>query len=121
LEACFALSNRYGPEHLIVQTDDPRAHLSQLHHAGSIFLGAWSPESVGDYASGTNHVLPTYGHTRSYSSLGMADFFKRMTVQELTPQGLQQLAPTVLTLAKAEQLMAHHNAVSIRLAALEEK
>ncbi len=119
LDACFALSNRYGPEHLIVQTDDPRSHLPQLHHAGSIFLGAWSPESVGDYASGTNHVLPTYGHTRSYSSLGMADFFKRMTVQELTPKGLQQLAPTVLTLAKAEQLMAHHNAVSVRLAVLE--
>ncbi|ELY3410869.1 histidinol dehydrogenase, partial [Vibrio parahaemolyticus] len=78
-----SISNYYGPEHLIVQTKNPRELLPLLDNAGSIFLGDWSPESAGDYASGTNHVLPTYGYTRTYSSLGLADFSKRMTVQEL--------------------------------------
>lgn len=86
-----------------------------LDNAGSIFLGDWSPESVGDYASGTNHVLPTYGYTRTYSSLGLADFSKRMTVQELNATGLQQLAPTVTTIAEAEGLDAHKRAVTIRI------
>ncbi|EGR2875615.1 histidinol dehydrogenase, partial [Vibrio parahaemolyticus] len=75
-----SISNYYGPEHLIVQTKNPRELLPLLDNAGSIFLGDWSPESAGDYASGTNHVLPTYGYTRTYSSLGLADFSKRMTV-----------------------------------------
>ncbi|EIY6411725.1 histidinol dehydrogenase, partial [Vibrio parahaemolyticus] len=79
-----SISNYYGPEHLIVQTKNPRELLPLLDNAGSIFLGDWSPESAGDYASGTNHVLPTYGYTRTYSSLGLADFSKRMTVQELS-------------------------------------
>jgi histidinol dehydrogenase len=83
-----------------------------------VFLGDWSPESAGDYASGTNHVLPTYGYTNTYSSLGLADFQKRMTVQQLTPQGLRELAPTIETLAQAEQLTAHKNAVTLRIAAL---
>ncbi|HHC7183131.1 TPA: histidinol dehydrogenase, partial [Vibrio parahaemolyticus] len=90
-----SISNYYGPEHLIVQTKNPRDLLPLLDNAGSIFLGDWSPESAGDYASGTNHVLPTYGYTRTYSSLGLADFSKRMTVQELSAEGLQNLAPTV--------------------------
>ncbi|ELE4241058.1 histidinol dehydrogenase, partial [Vibrio parahaemolyticus] len=84
-----SISNYYGPEHLIVQTKNPRDLLPLLDNAGSIFLGDWSPESAGDYASGTNHVLPTYGYTRTYSSLGLADFSKRMTVQELSAEGLQ--------------------------------
>ncbi|EGR2808403.1 histidinol dehydrogenase, partial [Vibrio parahaemolyticus] len=88
-----SISNYYGPEHLIVQTKNPRELLPLLDNAGSIFLGDWSPESAGDYASGTNHVLPTYGYTRTYSSLGLADFSKRMTVQELSAEGLQNLAP----------------------------
>ena len=121
LDQAVALSNQYGPEHLIVQTDNPRALLGQLKNAGSIFLGPWSPESVGDYASGTNHVLPTYGCTRSYSSLGVADFMKRYTVQELTADGLRQLGPTVTTLADAEQLTAHGSAVRLRLVALEKQ
>ncbi|HFU0542679.1 TPA: histidinol dehydrogenase, partial [Vibrio parahaemolyticus] len=91
-----SISNYYGPEHLIVQTKNPRDLLPLLDNAGSIFLGDWSPESAGDYASGTNHVLPTYGYTRTYSSLGLADFSKRMTVQELSAEGLQNLAPTVV-------------------------
>ncbi len=117
----IAISNRYAPEHLIVQTAEPRVLLPQLKHAGSIFLGAWSPESVGDYASGTNHVLPTYGYTKTYSSLGLADFTKRFTVQELTRDGLKSLAPTVTGLADAEGLDAHKRAVTIRIDRLGEK
>ncbi|MBE1274942.1 histidinol dehydrogenase [Enterovibrio baiacu] len=115
LPQCIAISNNYGPEHLIVQTKNPRESLPLLDNAGSIFLGAWSPESVGDYASGTNHVLPTYGFTRTYSSLGLADFSKRMTVQELSADGLQALAPTVVAMANAEGLDAHRNAVTLRV------
>ncbi|MDO6540971.1 histidinol dehydrogenase [Photobacterium sanguinicancri] len=115
LTQCIAISNHYGPEHLIVQTRNPRDLVPLLDNAGSIFLGDWSPESVGDYASGTNHVLPTYGYTRTYSSLGLADFSKRMTVQELSATGLQQLAPTVTTIAEAEGLDAHKRAVTIRI------
>lgn len=115
LTQCVSISNFYGPEHLIVQTKNPRELLPLLDNAGSIFLGKYSPESAGDYASGTNHVLPTYGYTRTYSSLGLADFSKRMTVQELTADGLKGLAPTVITMADAEGLDAHKRAVTIRV------
>ncbi len=115
LTQAIAISNFYGPEHLIVQTKNPRELLPLLDNAGSIFLGDWSPESAGDYASGTNHVLPTYGYTKTYSSLGLADFSKRMTVQELTADGLKGLAPTVVTMAEAEGLDAHKRAVTIRV------
>ena len=121
LQQCVEISNRYGPEHLIIQTRQPRELVEQITSAGSVFLGDWSPESAGDYASGTNHVLPTYGYTATCSSLGLADFQKRMTVQELTPQGFLNLAPTIETLAAAEQLIAHKNAVTLRVAALKEK
>ncbi|MEH0092700.1 histidinol dehydrogenase [Vibrio metschnikovii] len=120
LTQAVAISNYYGPEHLIVQTKNPRELVPLLDNAGSIFLGNWSPESVGDYASGTNHVLPTYGHTRTYSSLGLADFTKRMTVQELTADGLKALAPTVVAMANAEGLDAHRRAVTIRIEKLQE-
>ncbi|WED22739.1 histidinol dehydrogenase [Vibrio sp. JC009] len=116
---CVSISNYYGPEHLIVQTRNARELLPVLDNAGSIFLGDWSPESAGDYASGTNHVLPTYGYTRTYSSLGLADFSKRMTVQELSADGIRGLAPTVVTMAEAEGLDAHKRAVTIRVEALE--
>ncbi|ANS85825.1 histidinol dehydrogenase [Vibrio scophthalmi] len=115
LTQAVSISNFYGPEHLIVQTKNPRELLPLLDNAGSIFLGDWSPESAGDYASGTNHVLPTYGYTRTYSSLGLADFSKRMTVQELSAEGLKALAPTVVTMAEAEGLDAHKRAVTIRV------
>ncbi|RLR17834.1 histidinol dehydrogenase [Sodalis-like symbiont of Bactericera trigonica] len=120
LAECVAISNRYGPEHLIIQTRDAERWVEDITSAGSIFLGDWSPESAGDYASGTNHVLPTYGYTATCSSLGLADFQKRMTVQELTPAGLLALAPTVETLAQAERLTAHKNAITLRVAALKE-
>ncbi|OOF37968.1 histidinol dehydrogenase [Rodentibacter rarus] len=119
IEQAVEISNAYAPEHLVVQTQNARELLPFLDNAGSIFLGAYSPESMGDYASGTNHVLPTYGYTRTYSSLGLADFSKRMTVQELTPQGFQALAPTVMAMASAEQLEAHRLAVEVRLAKLK--
>jgi histidinol dehydrogenase len=115
IASCVAISNRYGPEHLSIQTRDPRSLLPAIQHAGSVFLGPWSPESAGDYASGTNHVLPTNSYTKTYSSLGLADFQKRLTVQELSQAGFQQLAASIETLAAAEQLDAHRQAVSIRL------
>lgn len=119
IEQAVEISNEYAPEHLVVQVENARDLLDSLDNAGSIFLGAYSPESMGDYASGTNHVLPTYGYTRTYSSLGLADFSKRMTVQELTPQGFKDLAKTVELMAAAEQLEAHKQAVSIRLAKIK--
>ncbi|EOI5778300.1 histidinol dehydrogenase [Cronobacter malonaticus] len=121
LAQCVAISNQYGPEHLIIQTRNARDLVDDITSAGSVFLGDWSPESAGDYASGTNHVLPTYGYTATSSSLGLADFQKRMTVQELTPAGFSSLAETIETLAAAEQLTAHKNAVTLRVAALKEQ
>jgi histidinol dehydrogenase len=120
LAQCVEISNQYGPEHLIIQTRDARALVDSITSAGSVFLGDWSPESAGDYASGTNHVLPTYGYTATCSSLGLADFQKRMTVQELTKDGFSALASTIETLAAAERLSAHKNAVTLRVAALKE-
>lgn len=121
LAQCIDISNAYGPEHLILQTREPEQLVDRITSAGSVFLGDWSPESVGDYASGTNHVLPTYGYTATCSSLGLADFQKRMTVQQLTPEGLLGLANTIETLAQAEQLTAHKNAVTLRVNALKEQ
>lgn len=121
INECIEISNRYGPEHLIIQTRDATQLVDQITNAGSIFLGDWSPESAGDYASGTNHVLPTYGYTSTYSSLGLADFQKRMTVQELSPAGLKAIGRTVELMAEAEQLTAHKNAVTLRLNALNKE
>ncbi|MWN30911.1 histidinol dehydrogenase [Gilliamella sp. Pra-s65] len=118
LDECVAISNRYGPEHLIIQTRNADELVEQITSAGSIFLGDWSPESAGDYASGTNHVLPTYGYTATCSSLGLADFQKRMTVQKLSPEGLKAIGHAVELMAEAEQLTAHKQAVSLRLAVL---
>lgn len=119
LEQALRVSNRYAPEHLILQVIEPRAWLARVESAGSVFLGAWTPESVGDYASGSNHVLPTYGYARSYSGVSVASFQKQISVQELTPAGLRAIGPCTATLAAAEQLEAHRRAVSLRLAALD--
>jgi histidinol dehydrogenase len=118
LATAMDVSNRYAPEHLILQVKEPRALLPRVRNAGSVFLGAWTPETMGDYCSGTNHVLPTYGHARAYSGLGVLDFVKRITVQELSAEGLQNLGPTARTLARLESLDAHANAVTVRLDAL---
>jgi histidinol dehydrogenase len=118
LRTAVEVSNRYAPEHLIIQTRDSRALLAGIVNAGSVFLGPWSPEPMGDYCSGTNHVLPTYGYARAYSGLSVTDFMKRITVQELTARGLAELGPVAETIATMEGLDAHRNAVTIRLDAL---
>jgi histidinol dehydrogenase len=119
LEAAIELSNTYAPEHLILQVASARDWLPKVRNAGSVFLGAWTPETMGDYCSGTNHVLPTYGFAKAYSGLSLHDFLKRMTVQELTSDGLRELGPTAIALAALEGLDAHANAVHVRLAQLE--
>ena len=115
IEQAYEVSNTYAPEHLIVQVENARDSLDKLTNAGSIFVGRWSPESAGDYASGTNHVLPTYGYARNYSSLGLADFMRRYTVQELSYQGLKNIGNAIMDLADAEGLDAHKQAVALRL------
>ena len=117
LDEAVAVSNRYAPEHLIVQTGSPRDLLPSIRNAGSVFLGPWTPESVGDYCSGTNHVLPTYGYARNHSGLGVDQFMRQMTVQELTRDGLEALGAAVVTLAGLEGLDAHAEAVTRRLQA----
>lgn len=115
LNECVAISNRYAPEHLIVQVKNPQALVPHLLNAGSIFLGALTCESMGDYASGTNHTLPTYGYAKTASALGTDDFRRRYTISYATAQGLRAIGTTVETLASAEGLDAHRNAVTIRL------
>ena len=119
LAEALEISNAYAPEHLILQIERPRDWLSRVRAAGSVFLGQWTPETVGDYCSGTNHVLPTYGFARRYSSLGVGDFLRSMTVQELTPEGLRTIGPIATTLAELEGLDAHARAVTRRLAAID--
>jgi histidinol dehydrogenase len=120
LETAIDIANRYAPEHLILQIRDPRKLLDQITTAGSVFLGPWAPETVGDYCSGTNHVLPTYGLARSYSGLGVNDFVRTMTVQELNRDGIAAVGPLAETLAKLEGLEAHGAAVAQRLKVLNE-
>ncbi|MBU6379203.1 MAG: histidinol dehydrogenase [Gammaproteobacteria bacterium] len=115
LDTAFAVSNDYAPEHLILHVREARRWLARVTTAGSVFLGPWSPEPMGDYCSGTNHVLPTYGYARAHSGLSVADFQRRITVQELTPRGLAGLGPTAGTLARLEGLDAHALAVDLRL------
>lgn len=113
-EQALGISNRYAPEHLIIHMESPREVVASVTQAGSVFLGPWTPEPVGDYASGTNHVLPTYGFARAYGGVNLSTFLRTMSVQELTREGLLGLAPTVETLASLEGLEAHRNAVAIR-------
>lgn len=117
LEQAADISNAYAPEHLILQVGNPRALLPRLRNAGAVFLGPWSPEAAGDFCTGPNHVLPTYGCARSYSGLGVDQYMRHMTVQELSRDGLQSIASTATELARLEGLDAHAAAVSIRLAA----
>jgi histidinol dehydrogenase len=119
LETAFGVANDYAPEHLLLEIREPRRWLAQVTAAGAVFLGSWSPESMGDYCSGPNHTLPTYGFARAYSGLSLEDFQRRITVQELSPAGLRGLGPTAQVLAGLEGLDAHAAAVTIRLEALE--
>ncbi len=109
------ISNRYAPEHLILNCSDADQAADRVTAAGSIFIGPWTPESLGDYSSGTNHVLPTYGYARAYSGLSVNDFLRRMTVQRASQLGLRNAGPTAVTLARAEGLDAHAMAVEYRL------
>ena len=118
LEDAVAVSNAYAPEHLILQTTEARSLVDAIRNAGSVFVGPWTPESVGDYCSGTNHVLPTYGFARNYSGLGVDQFLRSMTVQELSAEGLKGLGDAVVTLAGLEGLDAHAQAVTRRLRAI---
>jgi len=115
IPAAIEISNRYAPEHLILQISNARDAVSDIRNAGSVFVGAWTPESVGDYCSGTNHVLPTYGFANTYSGLGVDQFLRQMTVQELSRDGLAGLSDAVIRLAALEGLDAHAAAVERRL------
>jgi histidinol-phosphate aminotransferase len=109
------VANEYAPEHLIMQVEGARRYINDIQNAGSVFLGPWSPESAGDYASGTNHVLPTYGFAKNSSGLSVRDFMKTISIQELTRDGLADISSTICELATIEGLDAHKNAVDIRL------
>lgn len=115
LAEAFAISQRYAPEHLSLQFDKADEAVEQVNLAGSIFIGHFTPESGGDYATGTNHVLPTYGFARNYSSLGLLDFYRRFTTQQVSKAGLNELADAIIALAETEGLRAHARAVSIRM------
>ncbi|MER2520646.1 MAG: histidinol dehydrogenase [Bdellovibrionales bacterium] len=107
--------NAYAPEHLILQTNDAEKLVPEIRHASAIFVGPWTPESAGDYASGANHVLPTYGYARAYSGLSLPAFMKSLSVQTLTREGLNALGPAIVAMAEAEGLEAHAEAVRVRL------
>lgn len=121
LAQAVAVTNAYAPEHLIVQTACDDELTEQFTSAASIFVGKWTPESAGDYASGTNHVLPTYGYSKTVSSLSLTDFYRRYTVQKLSADGIRNIGPAIEVLATAEGLQAHANAVTLRLAALTDQ
>jgi histidinol dehydrogenase len=118
LAECLAFSNLYAPEHLILAFDDAKNYTANIRNAGSVFLGKYSCESAGDYASGTNHTLPTYGYARNYSGVSLDSFLKKITFQELSAAGIQNIGKTIEVMAEAEQLFAHKNAVSVRLKSL---
>ncbi len=118
-DKCMAFSNRYAPEHLIIAVSDPASSAELVRNAGSVFLGKYSCESAGDYASGTNHTLPTNGYARSYSGVSTESFMKSITFQEVTAEGIKVLGPVIEKMAEAEMLEGHKNAVTIRLNSLK--
>lgn len=121
VEEALELSNLYAPEHLILSIKDAEKYVEKVENSGSIFLGNYTPESAGDYASGTNHTLPTNGFARNYSGVSLESFQKKITVQEISPTGIKNLGKTVEIMAEAEGLDAHKNAVSIRLKYLQDE
>jgi len=120
-EDAIQLINAYAPEHLILSVDNALVVAEKIINAGSVFIGNYSPESVGDYASGTNHTLPTNGHAKAYSGVSVDSFVKKITFQQLTEMGLKNIAQTVIQMASGEQLEAHAQAVSIRVKEIESK
>ena len=120
-EEAIAMMNEYAPEHLILSVDNAAQVAEKIINAGSIFIGNFSPESVGDYASGTNHTLPTNGFAKAYSGVSMDSFVKKITFQQLTERGLENIAPTVIEMATAEGLQAHSKAVELRVEWIKSK
>ena len=117
----ITFSNEYAPEHLIIALDDWKSVTSTISNAGSVFLGHLTPESAGDYASGTNHTLPTNGFAKAYSGVSMDSFVKKITFQQLTERGIENIAPTVIEMATAEGLQAHSKAVELRMEWIKSK
>jgi len=112
----FEFINQYAPEHLIISSDKSESYIDLIKNAGSVFLGNYTPESAGDYASGTNHTLPTNGYAKAFSGVNLDSFCKKITFQQITQKGLAGLTNTVIEMAEAEQLQAHANAIKIRMA-----
>lgn len=117
-QSAFDMSNRYAPEHLILQIENAKDYVKLVDHAGSVFVGAYTPESCGDYSSGTNHTLPTYGYARQYSGANTSTFQKFITAQSITPEGLDNIGRAVMCVARVEGLDGHRNAVKIRMSKL---
>ena len=119
MDEALELTNRYAPEHLIIETADYMQAAERVVNAGSVFLGSYTPESAGDYASGTNHTLPTNGYATAYSGVNLDSYHRKITFQELTPQGVRAIGPTVELMAAGEQLDAHRNAMTVRLESIK--
>ena len=115
LDTAVEMTNEYAPEHLIVETEDYLTVAERVVNAGSVFLGAYAPESAGDYASGTNHTLPTNGYAKAYSGVSLDSFIRKITFQEITREGIRRLGPVIQEMAAGEQLDAHKNAVTVRM------
>jgi histidinol dehydrogenase len=118
-EQSIGFINTYAPEHLIIASKDEAYYLENIQNAGSVFIGNYAPESAGDYLSGTNHTLPTNGFARSYGSLGLDDFTKKISFQRISPEGLREIGKSIEIMARAEGLEAHAKAVEIRLKTLK--
>lgn len=119
MEEALALTNAYAPEHLIIETENYREVAERVTNAGSVFLGSFTPESAGDYASGTNHTLPTNGYAKAYSGVSLDSFIRKITFQEILPEGMRAIGPAIEVMAANEQLDAHKNAVTVRLNTLK--
>ena len=117
MDEAIALTNEYAPEHLIIETRDYEEQAERIVNAGSVFLGSLSPESAGDYASGTNHTLPTNGYAKAYGGVSLDSFIRKITFQEITREGIEIIGPAIEVMAANEQLSAHKNAVTVRLKA----
>ena len=119
MDEAIELTNEYAPEHLIIETKDYMELAEKVVNAGSVFLGSYTPESAGDYASGTNHTLPTNGYAKAYSGVSLDSFIRKITFQEINREGIQNIGPAIEVMAAHEQLDAHKNAVSVRLNSLK--
>ena len=119
MEEAIAMTNEYAPEHLIIEAKNYWELAEKVTNAGSVFLGSFTPESAGDYASGTNHTLPTNGYAKAYSGVSLDSFIRKITFQEITREGIQHIGPAIEVMAANEQLDAHKNAVTVRLNAIK--